>query len=248
MTAAIIMAGGRSSRMRATNDSRHKALVPVLGVPMLERNLCALLESGFREIAIAFAADEPAIDAFVANRAKALADACGANVTPYREMRPLGTIGAVRTYAGRADAVVVVNVDNLTTLDLRALADAHIASDAAMTVATHDEPFAIPFGSVTIADGDVVEYREKPVYPVRISSGTYVLGPRAIAAIRPDAPMSVPELVATLIGSGERVAAFEHDAAWIDVNDAAGVARAETLIRDHAAEFERCVAWATTQA
>jgi NDP-sugar pyrophosphorylase family protein len=244
MTAAIIMAGGRSSRMRATNGSRHKALVPVLGIPMLERNLCALLGSGFRDITVAFAADEPAIDAFVASRAKALADACGANVMPYREVRPLGTIGAVRAYAGRADAVVVVNVDNMTTLDLRELADAHVTSGAAMTIATHDEPFTIPFGSVTVADGDVVEYREKPAYPVRISSGTYVLGPRAIAAIRPDVPTGVPELVSMLIGSGERVAAFEHNAVWIDVNDAAGVARAETLIRDHAGAFERSAAWA----
>jgi NDP-mannose synthase len=244
MTAAMIMAGGRSSRMRATNDSRHKALVPVLGVSMLERNLCALLESGFRDITIAFAADEPAIDAFVANRGKALADACGATVVPFREMSPLGTIGAVRMYAGRADSVLVVNVDNLTTLDLRALADAHAASSAAMTVATHDEPFAIPFGAVTVEDGEVVEYREKPTYPVRISSGTYVLGPRAIAAIRPDVPSGVPELVSTLIGNGESVAAFEHYAVWIDVNDAAGVARAETLIKDHAAEFDRSVAWA----
>jgi NDP-sugar pyrophosphorylase family protein len=248
MTAAIIMAGGRSSRMRATNDSRHKALVPVLGVPMLERNMCALLASGFRDITIAFASDETAIDAFVASRAKALADAFGANVAPYREVSPLGTIGAARTYAGRTDAVVVVNVDNLTTLDLRALADAHTASGAAMTVATHDESFAIPFGSVTVKDGNVVEYREKPAYPVRISSGTYVLGPRAIAAIRPDAPTGVPELVSMLIDSGERVAAFDHDAVWIDVNDAAGVTRAETLIREHAAEFERSVACAKNKA
>jgi NDP-mannose synthase len=248
MTAAIIMAGGRSSRMRATNDSRHKALVPVLGVPMLERNLCALLESGFRDITIAFAADEPAIEAFVATRGKALADARGATVVPYCEIRPLGTIGAVRTYAGRADAVVVVNVDNLTTLDLRALADAHSASGAAMTIATHDEPFAIPFGAVTVEDGDVVEYREKPAYPVRISSGTYVLGARAIAAIRPDAPTGIPELVSTLIANGERVAAFEHDAVWIDVNDAAGVARAEILISDHLAAFDRSVAWARNKA
>lgn len=243
MTAAIIMAGGRSSRMRATNDARHKALVPVLGVPMLERNLCALLGSGFRDITIAFAADELAIDAFVADRGRALAGACDAAVVPYREVTPLGTIGAARAYAGRADAVLVVNVDNLTSLDLRALVEAHAASNVAMTVATHLESFVISFGSVTVEQGNVVEYREKPAYPIRISSGTYVLGPRAVAAIRANAPTSAPELVSTLIGNGEKVGAFEHDAVWIDVNDAAGVARAETLIRDHAAEFERFVEW-----
>lgn len=239
MTAAIIMAGGRSSRMRATGDPLHKALVPVLGVPMLERNICALIGRGFRDITVAVAANETAIENFIAGRGLALAHVCGARLKVFREADALGTIGAARIYAGSPDPVLVVNVDNLTALDLRALYEAHVASGAAMTVATHTEPFVIPYGAVTVDAGNIVEYREKPVHPVRVSSGTYVLGPRAFAAIRPDGPTTVPDLVATLIASGERVASFEHNTAWTDVNDAAGVVHAEDLIRKHAADFEQ---------
>jgi len=239
MTAAIIMAGGRSSRMRATGCPLHKALVPVLGVSMLERNVCALIGRGFRNITVAVAANEPAIEHYVANRGAALADVCGAHLELFREADALGTIGAARYFAESSDPVLVVNVDNLTALDLRALYDAHIASDAAMTVATHTEPFVIPYGAVTVDAGSIVEYREKPVHPIRVSSGTYVVGPRAIAAIRPGRPTTVPDLVATLIGAGERVGSFEHETAWTDVNDAVGVVLAENLIRLHAAEFEQ---------
>ncbi len=50
MTTALIMAGGASERMRASHGSAHKALVEVLGVPMLEQNLSALLAFGYRDI------------------------------------------------------------------------------------------------------------------------------------------------------------------------------------------------------
>ena len=53
MNVALIMAGGRSERMRATLGCQHKALVRVLGVCMLERNICKLLSFGFREIVVA---------------------------------------------------------------------------------------------------------------------------------------------------------------------------------------------------
>jgi NDP-mannose synthase len=241
MTAAIIMAGGRSSRMRATGGPIHKALVPVLGVPMLERNICALFGRGFDDVTVAYAADELAIEDFVAGRGAALADLCGARLEPFCERHPLGTIGAARHLAGRADDVLVVNVDNLTSMDLRALVAAHLESKAAMTVASHVEPFAIPFGALTLDAGRVVEYREKPVQPVRVSSGTYVLGRRALDAITPDRETSIPELVTMLLGSGETIHAYVHDAAWIDVNDAAGVVRAEELLRNHAADFRECM-------
>lgn len=239
MAAAIIMAGGRSSRMRATGGPLHKALVPVLGVPMLERNICALIGHGFLDITIAIAADEPAIEEFVTGRCAALADVCGARLELFRETQALGTIGAARVFAGSSGSVMVVNVDNLTALDLRAMFDAHVASNAAMTVATHTEPFVVPFGAVIVDAGRIVEYREKPVHDVHVSSGTYVLGPRAIAAIGAGGPTTAPELVAKLIASGETVGSFEHDAAWTDVNDAASVMHAEDLISASAPAFEQ---------
>ncbi len=53
MCTAIIMAGGRSERMRSTAGQTHKALISVLGVPMIERNLLALFAQGFRNVIVA---------------------------------------------------------------------------------------------------------------------------------------------------------------------------------------------------
>lgn len=241
MPAALIMAGGRSSRMRATKGPTHKALVPVLGVPMLERNLLALFGQGFEEVAIAIAADEPSIAAYLETRGDAIARAFSTRLRLILEEQPLGTIGAAREFAHGAGPLLIVNVDNLSAIDLRALVQMHEKSGAALTVAVHREKFTIPFGEVAVEDGFVVEYKEKPDRTLLISSGTYVLEPRACAALSPDQAAGIPQLIEILKRKGERIAAYEHSAPWIDVNDAAGVERAEDLIARNSARF----AWET---
>src|SRR5215216_2928389 len=238
MSLALIMAGGRSERMRATFGRQHKAMVRVSGVPMLERNICKLLSFAFSEIVIAVNSQEPEIVEYILTRGRALALARGASLGYLKEEEPLGTIGIARKLMDRSDALLVVNVDNLTALDLRRLLNHHLESKAALTIATHVEPFQIPFGEVNVSNGRITEYLEKPTRWIRVSSGTCVLGPKAFYAIGENRPMSVPDLFAALLGQGERVAAFEHDSAWIDVNDATAVNKAERLISDHLYEFE----------
>jgi mannose-1-phosphate guanylyltransferase/phosphomannomutase len=127
---------------------------------------------------------------------------------------------------GRRNALVV-NVDNLCDLDLRVLAEHHLRTNAALTVATHDAFFRIPFGQIIVRNGVAEAYREKPQLPVTISSGIYLLHRTAIEQIPPNCRTDLPELVNRLIAMGERVACFQHAAPWIDINDEAALAEAE---------------------
>jgi NDP-mannose synthase len=238
MNTAVIMAGGQSERMRATLGPHHKALVPVLGVPMLERNLYKLLSAGIDEIVVATSVHEPAIEDFVHTRGRALAKARGATVECFIERQPLGTIGVAGALRDRSDALLVVNVDNLTALDLKGLVHHHRRVGAALTIATHCEPFQIPFGEVKVCDGQITRYAEKPLRRIQVSSGTYVLGSRACELLPSDRRTDIPQLFATLMEHGESIAAFAHEAAWIDVNDAAALDKAERLMLDHAQVFE----------
>jgi NDP-sugar pyrophosphorylase family protein len=61
----LIMAGGRSARMRTTLGPTHKALVPILGTSMLERNICAFVARGIRRIVVAINATETEIEDYV---------------------------------------------------------------------------------------------------------------------------------------------------------------------------------------
>src|SRR5262245_23504016 len=90
---ALIMAGGRSQRMRATAGSSHKALVPILGVSLLERNLRHLLDEGFRDIVVAVSSNEPEIGRYLENSFRPPLEECGASLEILWEDTPLGTIG-----------------------------------------------------------------------------------------------------------------------------------------------------------
>lgn len=237
MTAVLIMAGGRSSRMRASAGAPHKALVPVLGVPMLERNIAWLLAGGFTDLHVAVAAEESTLLDFVHGCAQPLAAAFGARLSLLVEPSQLGTLGACRLCAADGD-LVVVNVDNLTSLDLHALIDTHRRQAAALTIASHVETFRMPFGQLVL-DGDrVARLLEKPETPYQISSGTYVLADRAREAIEPGTCVGPPELFEVLSRGGLVTAAHHHRSPWIDVNDGAALARAEALVARHRVEMD----------
>jgi dTDP-glucose pyrophosphorylase len=238
VTTAVIMAGGRSTRMRPNAGSSHKALVRVMGVPMLERNLCALLSAEIHDIVVAINANEPEIAAYVRDRGQELARARRATLDCLQEITPLGTIGVARELRDRSDALLVVNVDNLTAIDLSELVGAHRRTSAALTIATHMAELQIPFGEVEIMGGQITAYTEKPVKRIRISSGTYVLSAKACGLIREGRRTDLPDLFATLLQQGETIQPFEHNAAWIDVNDAAAADEAEKLITSKYLAFE----------
>ena len=230
MIEAMIMAGGRSERMRVRGFAEHKALVPVLGVSLAERNVLALLRHGFRSVAIAISEREDDLRVFAERRLAPLVAAGGGSLQVLVEERPRGTIGAIGDVAA-SDALLVVNVDNLTALDLRDLVAFHRRTGGAMSIASHIERMQMPFGRLRVDAEEVVAYEEKPNYAIRISSGTCVVGPPAIALVTPSEAIGVPELFARLHERGLSVACYRHDAPWIDVNDPDAVVRAEQLLR-----------------
>jgi NDP-sugar pyrophosphorylase family protein len=224
------MAGGRSERMRASAGPRHKALVEVGGMTLIERNLRQLLWSGLRDLIVVMGPNEPELEAYVHGHLVALARARGAVLTSAVEPVRLGNIGFVGTIGAEFDDVLVVYVDNLSTLDVRDLLDHHVYVGADLTIAVHRERFAIPYGVLGIEDGRVRAYREKPVLHVPVSSGTCVVGVRARRLMPPGTRLEACELFGIVERAGLHVAAYEHDEAWVDVNDSMAIARAEALV------------------
>ncbi len=231
------MAGGRSERMRDASGGVHKALVEIEGVSLLERNLRALAASAFTDVVVVHAPGEPAIGRRVDDLAPAFERRYGARITTWLEAAPLGNIGAARALSDADTDVLVVYVDNLCALDLRAIVALHQRTAAAMTIATHAWELRNPFGELTIEAGEVTAYAEKPVRVVRVSSGTCVVAPAAAAHIPADVPFGAVALHAALVRAGLPVRAFEHGAPWIDVNDGRALAVARDAVRRDPAHF-----------
>src|SRR5262249_48091438 len=150
---------------------------------------------GFRDICVAVSNQLPEVGRYVETRGAVLAAAANARVRCLTESQPLGNIGAAAELRGLSSTILVLFADNLIALDLAALLAHHVQSGAALTVATHMEPFRIPFGEVSTVDDRVVAYLEKPERRICVSSGTYVLGAEALELIHREERTEIAWLV-----------------------------------------------------
>jgi NDP-sugar pyrophosphorylase family protein len=212
----LIMAGGQGERMVRSGVVGRKPLVEVGGVSLLERNIWMMARGGCRRIYVALTRADAAREADRIADFAARAAGIGVAIAP----------------------LMVVYADNLTTLDLAALAAAHRASGAAMTLAAHDEPFRMPYGALEVDADDpdlLAAYREKPVYSILVGSGLAVVTAAALRSLPQGTPLGLVDAANRLTAGGAVVRLYRHQALWIDVNDAAKLAAAEALLSGDAA-------------
>ena len=185
---AIILAGGQGTRLRAVTGGEPKPLVPLLGRPLMEHILRLLGRNGIREIRAALSyRPERIMDTFGDG------SALGLSLSYHVERQPRGTAGAVRAcrdFIGDED-VLVMSGDVACDFDLAALCRRHRESGAAASIALTRSETPLRFGlAVTDADDRIRAFVEKPSWPQvvtdLISTGIYVLSPRALGAIPAD--------------------------------------------------------------
>src|SRR5262249_53699544 len=132
---AAIMAGGGAGRQRPTLWPPPKAPGSVPPGPPPPKKPSTLFAGGVFGGVFSISSAEPSIGEYIEISCRGLADSRGARLEVLWEENALGTIGAARRAIGDADALLVVNVDNLTSLPLRALVNFHSEQDATLTIA-----------------------------------------------------------------------------------------------------------------
>jgi NDP-sugar pyrophosphorylase family protein len=222
---AIILAGGKATRMGEAARGLPKALVPVGGHPIAEYQVAQLVRAGVDRIIVSCAEGQATLfEQQLTGR--------GAEIVAVGEPEPLGRGGGLRFAAAqRAEAgpVYAMNGDELHDVDLQALLEAHRGHRAAATIVV--APLVSQFGVVDL-DGDrVAGFREAPRLPYWVNSGIYVLDAEALDRLpeRGDHEQSTfPELAAEA-----KLFAFRHEGLWITVNTPKDLLRAEEHYAAH---------------
>jgi len=227
---AVVLVGGEGTRLRPLTFHTPKQLLPIAGVPMIERVVANLWRSGRVDDVVLSMGYRP--DAFL--DAYPDGTCAGLPVAYAVEPEPLDTAGAVR-FAARAAGVdrrfLVVNGDVLTALDVGRLVDFHEGAGAEATISLTpvDDPSA--FGVVpTDEAGRVTAFIEKPPpgeAPTNlINAGTYVLEPSVVDRIAEGRRVSIErETFPALVEQGT-LYALASDAYWIDTGTPATYLRA----------------------
>lgn len=216
-TPAVILAGGRGTRMSPFTSVLPKPLMPIDDRAVLEIVIERLASCGFRDIVISIGYLGHLIEAILGDGSTR-----DVSIEYAREQEPLGTAGPLRQIARLDRTFIAMNGDVLTNLDHAELVHHHRTAGNTMTIATHQRIARIDYGVLSLEDGRsgvhaVSGYEEKPEIPSVVSMGIYVLEPRALEFIPEDGPFDVPDLVRSLLAKGEPVGAFMFDGFWLDV-------------------------------
>ncbi len=210
---AVILAGGKGTRLYPYTSDIPKPLVPIAGRPVIEFLLDRLAQSGVTRVHLAVNHLSSMISAALGDGAR-----WGMKIEYVAENRPLSTIGPLALIQDLPDHFVVANGDIITDLDVRQLMEAHRANGAELTVATHHRVERVDFGVIeTDAKGNVVGFREKPSYEFAVSMGIYALSKKVLNVIPSGTPFGFDELILNLLQSKAKVCAFPYSGYWLDV-------------------------------
>jgi bifunctional phosphoglucose/phosphomannose isomerase len=220
---AVIIAGGEGTRLRPLTYHVPKALIPIMGRPLIEYQLELLKHHGIYEVILNLYHQAEVIKDCLGNGSR-----FGINIEYSQEDSPRGTAGAVKIaeklFSQSADLLVVFNGDILTDLNLSELLNYHREKKAraTLTLARVDDPTA--YGLVLLEDGGKIKrFLEKPsaeeAVTDTINAGTYVLDPRLFDYVPPNEPYSFERgLFPTLLQVKEPFFGFvPRETYWLDV-------------------------------
>jgi mannose-1-phosphate guanylyltransferase len=218
---AVILVGGKGTRLRPLTIETPKPMLALAGVPFLVHQLTRARAAGVRHVVLATSYLPEVFSDSLGDGA-----ALGMRLDYVTEVEPLGTGGGIRNVADRLasgpeDPVLIFNGDVLSGHDIAAQLALHHSSGAAVTLhlVEVDDPRA--FGCVpTHPDGRVSAFLEKDPEPVtnQVNAGCYVFTRRVIDAIPAGRPVSVErETFPGLLAAGEVVTGFVDSSYWLDV-------------------------------
>lgn len=210
---AVILAGGKGTRLKPYTISFPKPLVPIGNYPILEIIIRQLAFFGFTRITISTGHLAELIEAYFGNGAR-----WGVSIEYVREYTPLNTAGALKLVENCEDNILVMNGDVLTTIDYNKLYALHIQKGAKATVASKVRESKIDFGVLKLdGEGFLKDYIEKPVYSFSVSMGVYILSKDCIKLIQNGESIGMPELLLRIKEMGEKVYCHESDCYWLDI-------------------------------
>ncbi|MDQ0776799.1 mannose-1-phosphate guanylyltransferase [Streptomyces aurantiacus] len=224
MTEAILLVGGKGTRLRPLTVHTPKPMVPAAGVPFLTHQLARARAAGVEHIVLATSYLAEVFEPYFGD-----GSSLGLHIEYVTEEEPLGTGGAIRNVASRLrsspdDPVLIFNGDILTGLDIPALVATHRSSGADVSLHLTRVPDPRAYGLVPTDDsGRVQAFLEKPQTPEeivtdQINAGAYVFRRSVIDSIPAGRPVSVErETFPDLLASGAHLQGMVDSTYWLDL-------------------------------
>lgn len=230
---AIVLAGGKGTRLAPYTTVLPKPLMPIGEMPILEIVIRQLQKHGFDNLTLAVGYLAELLMAYCGDGSK-----FGVTLDYSREEQPLGTAGPIALVPNLNETFLVMNGDLLTTIDYAAMLKYHRERGALATIACYQRDVKIDLGVLDVdSDNWVANYIEKPTYHYSVSMGIYLFEPEILKYIPANQRLDLPELVIKLMQDGEKVNVFNFDGYWLDIGRHDDYERAIEEFAAHRADF-----------
>ncbi len=209
----ILMAGGLGTRLRPLTENCPKPLLKVGSKPILETILENFIDSGFHRFYFAVNYRSEMIEDYFGDGSR-----FDVEINYLHEKKRLGTAGALSLLNGMVDRpTIVMNGDLLTKMDFGDFLDFHVAEGAMATMAVREHSYQVPYGVIRSDGHRMVSIVEKPTQTFYVNAGMYVLSPEAVAHVREEKFLDMPDLFNELIREGNPTSVYPVSEYWMDI-------------------------------
>lgn len=231
---AVILAGGKGTRLYPYTVTFPKPLVPIGDKAIVEIMLRQLYSAGVREVIVSVGHLAELMMSFLGDGRR-----LGLSIAYVREDKPLGTVGPLALINDLPENFLLMNGDVLTDLDYASLFSGHVESGARVSISTYHKKVNVDLGVLLSEQGRVTSYLEKPSYIYDVSMGVYALNKGVIGRIPKDEYFDFPMLIHALLEAGEFVRSVPFDGIWLDIGRPSDYEEAQRVFGDDAKRFLR---------
>ncbi len=216
---AIILAGGKGTRLRPLSCNTNKVMVPLLNRPFLDHIICYIRKHNICEIILTLGYLPEQIQSYFGDGSK-----FGVKITYLVEEFPLGSAGAAKNAEGLLnDSFIVLNGDIFTDFNLTDMMAQHRDGNAIATMALTSVDNPTIYGVVeTDSQGKVTCFKEKPgwdeITTNMINAGIYILEPEILSYIPSNKFFTFErDIFPAFMGKGQVIYGYPFEAYWTDV-------------------------------
>ena len=229
---ALILAGGKGTRLHPLTAETPKPLLQVGGMPIIERIIRDLHLAGVREFHFSLN--------YLSDQVLRFLDNLQLDNFEYSysiEAEELGTAGPILEsgdFLSKNDTIFVINGDLMATPDYDGMQTHHMLSKSTITVLSVETKTQIQFGVLKQKNSEILAINEKPEISFDVAAGVYLMNTQEIQWVSSTSRLDMPDLINHQIRAGNRVSNFQHRGQWIDIGRPAELEEARRIFEQAA--------------